>query len=555
MKRLAGYMLVALLVVSPSVVGTRCAAAADEVSPRVMREIVFDWKFHEGDMADAQAADFDDAAWEAVDLPHDFSIRGQVAKDKTTGGSGGWFPAGIGWYRRPIVLGTEAIGRRVFLDFDGVYRNATVYVNGEKVAHHGYGYAPFSVDVTRAVHPKTKNLIAVRVDNSRGPRSRWYSGSGIYRTVTLRMVNDLHIPKDGLTIVTPEIRPQAKVVLAVEVANTSAQLRKFRVETTLIGSDGKPVATVATAGEVAAHETAVVPQTLQIAQPQLWSPQSPSLYRAVSRLSENGVPADETSQRFGVRSAQFDKYQGFLLNGKKTLLQGVCLHHDGGAVGAAVPRDVWRRRLEIIRGMGINALRLAHNPHSTELLDLCDEMGFLVYAEAYDKWKWEDSTANEPYGSFEDTWRDDLATFIRRDRNRPSVIIWSMGNEVGGQNYFDDMRRLTLQHDSTRPVTQALHPGGRKTSPLKIPGYRSSMDVVSLNYQEQTHDSDREKYGPLIIIDSETKPYAVLDWLDKDPTTEILRAVPWSYVRDYLAGQFVWAGGNSKGQTWGIGPP
>ena len=389
------------------------------------------WRFSLGDNPSASDKHFNDAKWRKLNLPHDWAIEGDFSQDNPSGTGGGALPGGVGWYRKTFVLEKDQMGKHIYIDFDGAYMNATVYVNGNKVGTRPYGYISFGYDITKYL-TQGSNVIAVRVDNSDQPNSRWYSGCGIYRNVWLTAYNDVHVVKDGTYVVSEcanDVR--AKATITARLKNETNKPVKVMVSYELRDPKGNPCATTPKLEvKLDPGKTTVNTAELAVLNPRYWSTTSPNLYTVVTRVYEkkNMGVIDRHTTRFGMRSIEFTD-QGFKLNGKQMQIQGVCNHHDLGCLGAAINKTALRRQLQIMKDMGINGIRCSHNPPAPELLDLCDEMGFIVMDEAFDMWR-KKKTAHD-YARYFNKWHEhDLVDFILRDRNHPSVCIWSIGNEV-----------------------------------------------------------------------------------------------------------------------------
>jgi beta-galactosidase len=391
------------------------------------------WKFFLGD-APAAEPSFNDDSWRKLKLPHDWSIELPFDSTSPTGTGGGALRGGIGWYRKTFTLPAAEKGRRIAILFDGVYRNSEVFINGHSLGKRPNGYISFEYDLTSYVkYGAAPNVIAVRVDNSQQPNSRWYSGSGIYRNVWLTITGKTYITCWGTYITTPQVtEKKATVNLQLTVQVPVQKKQALAAATTIYNNIGKVMATVTT-GVPAGQDTPVtVNQQLTVAGPSLWSIDNPYLYRAVTRLISNGNIVDEYTTPFGIRYFSFDADKGFFLNGKPVKITGVCNHHDLGCLGTAVNTRALERQLQILKGMGINGIRTSHNPPAPELLDLCDKMGFIVMDEAFDMWK---RGKNEyDYHLDFDTWyKKDLTDQLKRDRNHPAVFMWSVGNEIQEQ--------------------------------------------------------------------------------------------------------------------------
>ncbi len=449
------------------------------------------WRFHLGDVAAAQNPTFDDSGWRTLDLPHDWSIEGEFSDTNPAGASGGALPGGVGWYRKTFSVAARESGRLVFVEFDGVYRNSEVWINGHYLGKRPYGYSSFSYDLTPYLRfGRASNVIAVRVDNLQQPNSRWYSGSGIYRHVRLVTTAPVHVDHWGTYVTTPEVTAaSARVTIRTTIRNASQADQPVTLRTVLYDAAGKEVAAASTEARVARDSVSEIAQDLVIRAPTLWSLDRPYLYRAVSRVMCEGKPCDAYSTPFGVRTFVFDPERGFILNGTPVKIRGVCLHHDLGALGAAVNTRALERQLEIMRGMGVNAIRTSHNPPAPELLDLTDRMGFIVLDEAFDMWKKEKTKYD--YHLDWDAWHvRDLSDMVRRDRNHPSVFLWSIGNEVMEQWTNDDTTAIPIARelagivrrlDPTRPITSASNNG----SPANPVFHAGALDLLGHNYHHE----------------------------------------------------------------------
>mgnify|MGYP006281620321 CR=1 FL=1 len=522
----------------------------------------FDWRFFlEGDGESIQAEEpgFDDRGWEVIQTPHDYSILQPFDRDAPAGSTGGYLPGGVGWYRKRFSVAPDVRDRRVYIEFDGVYRNSDVWCNSAHLGHRHYGYATFRYELTDHLKPGEANLIAVRADNSDQPNCRWYSGSGIYRHVRLVITERLAIEPWGVYVTTENALAETPTVrVRTTVANAWSDDVVARLETTILDPDGKQVAATSSELTVPAAGEARADQRLALGKTKLWSPGSPELYRAVcSVIAPDGSTVDSVQTRFGIRQIEFDPDRGFLLNGELTTLKGGNIHHDGGCVGAAVPKTVWRRRLETIKAMGANTVRMSHNPPAPEVLDLCDELGLFVLDEAFDKWNahaewvpWLQRT----HATFEQDWRRDLDAMLLRDRNHPSVIIWSVGNEVveypEPEKCLPTYRRLAERVravDPTRPVTLALQYVENREEALHESGLARELDIISLNYQESFYGSDRQRQPDRLILGTETRPFFNVTresrkthyipdrnpWLDVVENDHVIGGLVWTIV-DYL---------------------
>ena len=405
------------------------------------------WKFIQEDVAGAEQKHFDDGAWRGLDLPHDWSIEGDYDAENPMGDRCGYLPAGIGWYRKTIDVPQEWKDKHVEIAFDGVYMNSTVWANGKLLGMRPYGWISFVYDISDLVQRSNSVCFAVQVDNEKQPSARWYTGSGIYAHTWLDVRPKVHVPGSGVFVQTQGSR----VEIDTEVANTTSQTWQGKVNTSIIDAGGQVVGRVESLVDVDAEESEIASQALSLANPDRWSPEDPALYTAVSELRMGDRVVDRVETRFGVRDIEWRPETGMWLNGKNIKLQGVCNHQDGGALGAAIPEKVLRFRIMQLKNMGCNAIRTAHNPQTPVFYDICDEVGMLVMDELFDGWL---KKAANDYGAdaFKDWWQRDLTDWIKRDRNHPSVVIYSMGNETRGA-VGKELVALCHELDSTRPVT------------------------------------------------------------------------------------------------------
>ncbi|HWC74089.1 MAG TPA: glycoside hydrolase family 2 TIM barrel-domain containing protein, partial [Gemmatimonadales bacterium] len=467
------------------------------------------WRFHLGDIPGgaAQQPAFADAGWRKLDLPHDWSIEGTFSEQNPAGVAGGALPGGIGWYRKTFTLPAGDTAKTVFVEFDGVYRNSEVWINGQELGKRPYGYSSFRYELTPHVHfGSQRNVIAVRVDNSQQPNSRWYSGSGIYRHVRLVTTNPVHVDQWGTYVTTPAVSAEsAQVAMRTTIRNERRGAAPITVRTIVYDSAGKQVAANSTDAEVPSDSITEVTQALMLPRPALWSLERPYLYTAVSRVMCGASPCDNYVTPFGVRSFVFRADSGFYLNGKPVKIRGVCLHHDLGALGAAVNTRAIERQLQLMRAMGANAIRTSHNPPAPELLDLTDRMGFIVMDEAFDMWKKEKTKYD--YHLDWDAWHvRDLSDMVRRDRNHPSVFLWSIGNEVMEQWTDSDATAAPIARelagivhalDSTRPVTQAANNGSTQNPVF----HAGALDILGHNYHHEVWKDFPTQYpGAKFII-------------------------------------------------------
>ena len=525
--------------------------------PRSDTTIDLNWRFILGDPKGASTPKYDDSDWKYVSLPHDWMIEQPVNRNNPSGTAGGYYPEGVGWSRKSLDLSEYQQSEQFYLLFEGIQMNADVYFNGINLGKQIYGYSSFYHDVSSLVRSDTLNVIAVRTDCSKLPVDGWYSGGGIYRHVRLIATNSLHLPVWGNAVTSViDSTEDADLTVSLELMNNGRKPQRFEVRYDIVDPKGRLVAEGNSSEYLEAESEGKTSRTFRIEDPLLWSPDEPNLYSVNCYLMEKNKQLDYVKTMHGIRSAVFDPDRGFLLNGQKVVMKGVCLHHDGGELGAAIQLESWKRRFVLLKELGVNAIRFAHNPHAPEVLDLCDRMGFLVIDEMYDKW--EDSNyGNEDLVKFAKTWENDLTNFIRRDRNHPSVVLWSVGNETREQlrnpakgiSWYNDLMDLVNDIDPSRMVTAALHPGNASQG-HDIPSSMMHVSpVVSYNYRTDSFKTWHEQYPDLVFIATETKAYGtnrmedyqIIDYADNS----------WNDMEDFVAGQFIWAGIDYLGESAG----
>ena len=460
------------------------------------------WKFHLGDVTSAQATTFDDSPWTSLAVPHDWSISLPFNQSSAAGPGGGYLDGGLGWYRKTFTLPTSSSGQKVIVQFDGVYMDSTVWLNGTQVGARPYGFSSFECDLTAAAKFGGSNVLAVRVNNQL-PSSRWYSGSGIYRHVWLKTVNPVRVAYTGTRVTTPQISAtSATVNIAVTIQNDMTTDQPVTIAHSVRDATGAEVGkTTSSATSVTAGKTANVAQTVTVSDPKLWSITSPTLYSVVTTVSVGGSVVDTYTTPFGIRSLAFDASAGFSLNGTKIKINGVCLHHDLGSLGAAVNYRAIEKRLQLLKQMGANAIRTSHNPPAPELLDIADRLGFLVMDEAFDCWYNGKNTFD--YGRFFNQWGvTDITDMAARDLNHPSIIIWSIANEVGETSDTATVTKLMnaiKTKDTTRPIGQALAAwAAADTAAVAL------EDVVGVNYAPDRYDSLHAAHPTWKIFASES---------------------------------------------------
>ena len=595
-----------------------CATSPENIRERM--DFGEGWRFQLGDEPQAMNVAFADEDWRLLNLPHDWAIEGDFSEDNPSGTGGGALPGGIGWYRKTFVPEKADEGKLFRIVFDGVYMNSEVFINGVSLGHRPYGYITFSYDLTPHLKWGEKNVIAVRVDNSEQPNSRWYSGCGIYRNVWLVKTGAVHVAEWGTYVVSDNVSDaQADLKIQTRVANESDASVQVKVRSSLLDAEGQIVASGETECSVEAGKESETSQTLQVEQPELWSVDTPYIYTLLTEVVQDGKTVDRYETPVGIRSFSFDAEKGFTLNEKPMKINGVCMHHDLGCLGAAVNVRAIERQLEILKEMGCNGIRCSHNPPAPELLDLCDRMGFIVMDESFDMWR--KKKTSHDYARYFDEWYErDLRDFILRDRNHPSIFIWSIGNEVLEQwsdakadtlsleeanlilnfGHSADMlakegemsvnslltkrlAELVKELDPTRPITT----GCNEPNPANHLFKSGAMDIIGYNYHNANIPDVPKNFPgkPFIITESNsalaTRGYYRMpsdkvtvcpDRWDKpysDPTFACSAYdnchVPWGntheetlkLIRDnaFISGQYVWTGFDYIGEPTPYGWP
>jgi len=537
-----------------------------------LRTVSFDgnWRFKKDSVIDASSMSFDDSKWRALDLPHDWSIEDLSAGQAgpPTGQAGlpnqsdsvigpfttrsvgttatGYTVGGIAWYRKHFTL-TNTSNKNVAIYFDGVYMNSDVWINGHHIGNHPYGYTPFYYDLTPYLKQNGENVLSVRVRNE-GKNSRWYSGSGIYRHVFLTITNPVHIEQWGVYITTPKVsETSASVNIQTAIINDEQNGHRLKLRAKILDAKNKVVATTETNIPISQSHNIPISQTIELPAPHLWSTESPYLYHAVTDILQGEKIIDHVVTNFGIRSINITADKGFLLNGNPVELKGGCVHHDNGPLGAATIDRAEERKVELLKRFGYNAVRTSHNPPSIQFLDACDRLGIIVIDEAFDQWQRHKNP--EDYGLYFDTcWQRDIDAMVLRDRNHPSVIFWSIGNEINERadaegiaitkKLRDEVKRL----DNTRPVTEALcffwdHPNYKWDTTAAA---YALLDVGGYNYQWQVYETDHAKYPQRIMMGTESFPLQAFE--------------NWQKVEQhpYVIGDFVWTAMDYLGET-GIG--
>jgi beta-galactosidase len=507
------------------------------------RTVLFDgdWRFHRGGVQRAEEPDFDDSNWRKLDLPHDWSIedlpsaQSPFNPDAISQVSGGFTTGGTGWYRKTFTFPNDQKGKRILIQFDGVYMNADLWLNGQWLGNHPYGYTSFWFDLTEKIRFGVSNVLAVKVKNE-GENSRWYSGSGIYRHVWLKTLELTHVAQWGTYITTPVVSASSATMNArTKVLNESNQPARITLVTKIVDGTGRETARVESTQTVDAKAAYEFNQDAIIQSPALWSPDSPALYTAVSEVYRDQQSNDRVETRFGIRMLSFDAVNGFLLNGKPLKLKGGCLHHDNGPLGACAFDRAEQRRVELLKASGYNALRLAHNPPSPAFLDACDRLGVMVIDEAFDMWR-EGKNPHDYHLYFDEWWQKDIESMVARDRNHPAIIMWSIGNEIPNRDKPEVVKLARMLGDyvrrlePTRPVTSAVNDLREDKDP-----YFAMLDVAGYNYaaggdhmKKSLYEFDHNRLPNRIMFGSESYPLEAF--------------ASWMNVLDhpYVIGDFVW---------------
>lgn len=542
----------------------------------------FDWLFCLGDFQDAYEPDFDDGCFRKLNIPHDWSIEGEYARTNPTGRRCGFLPAGIGWYRKKFIVPDAWMDKIVSVLFDGIYMNGQIWLNGNYLGNRPYGYIPARYDITPFMK-KGENVLAVRVDNANQPSSRWYNGSGIYRHAWLIVKQPVHLRERNIFIyATGVTKTSAEVTVEYGMANGTEKDALCTATVKIMDRGNNVLAFQEMPANIPAHSELLTKGKYVINKPVLWSPEDPYLYRVEICLKHGDAIIDSYTCRTGIRSIEFDPDRGMFLNGNRIKLKGVCLHHDAGPMGAAVPDKVLRTRLQLLKKMGCNAIRTAHNPFAPEFYDFCDELGIMVMDEIFDGWH---KKAEYDYGGlyFEEWWRRDVADFVYRDRNHPCIILWSIGNETGRED-IHGITELFHRLDPTRKVTggevhfgvdiagfngRSERPGTLEEFKLENPDKCIVLTEVPHTYQTRgfyrtkkwyrdynrpVHDVKDAYYEEIFHDDSATYSHAATynSSYDTD-TVRISNRDCWARTMntDFIIGQFMWTGIDYLGESFG----
>jgi beta-galactosidase len=508
--------------------------------------VLFDdhWKFALGDDQTAMAKDFDDTAWRSVELPHDWSIEGVPEVQNPSKGAGGYFPTGIGWYRKKFPAPLSWKGKEISVLFEGVYMNAEVFINGRSLGMHPYGYSTFNYDITRWMDLGKDNVIAVRVDNSQQINCRWYSGSGIYRHVHMLVKDPMHIDPWGVAISTPDVRSDyATIKINALLKSDLAASGDVVLSTVIVDPGDRVVGSDMVHLRLAGKGESQVTRTIPLVGPRLWSVDSPRLYRAKMNLTRNGKIRDKYTTTFGIRTVAFSAEHGFQLNGRSIKLCGGCMHHDNGCIGAVACDRAEVRKVELLKAAGFNAVRTAHNPPSIAFLEACDRLGLLVIDEAFDGWR-QAKNAYDYAKYFDNWWRRDLESMVLRDRNHPAIIIWSVGNEILERKSTEAIKTarnlvsLVHEYDVTRPVTSAMTTWDKEWE--MYDSLFAVQDIGGYNYQLYRAAADHQRVPSRVIVQTESYPRDAF--------------INWNIIQhnNYIIGDFVWTAMDYLGES-GIG--
>ena len=523
-----------------------------------LRTTSFDegWRFIKDNPSGAEAPTFDDSDWRQIDLPHDWSIEdlpnqtdsviGPFTKASPDKSRTGYTLGGTAWYRKTFTIEKANSGKIAYLNFDGVYMNSDVWVNGQHVGNHPYGYTSFYYDITKYLNPAGKpNVVAVQVKNE-GSTARWYSGSGIYRHTWLTLVNPAHIDMWGVYVKTPTVsETTAEVNITTTLVNSGTENLPVTLQVQIIDPDGAVAGTAETLSELAPGTKKDVNQNVSVTKPALWSLEDPKLYTAKVKVLMNGVESDSVNTSFGIRTLEFSAEKGFLLNGKSVKLAGGCFHDDNGPLGSVTIDRAEERKIEIFKELGYNAIRCSHNPPSPALLEACDRLGILVIDEIFDNWENQKVSADDYSKSFKDWWQKDVELFVVRDRNHPSVIMWSIGNEIrealdtSGLRITHNLTTAVRSFDNTRAITEGFNDfsarsGGSFTRWDNGAPNMELLDVVGYNYMYNRYVRDHEKYPERVMVATEFGPlYSLLNWKAVEDYPYVIGNFAW-VMMDYL---------------------
>lgn len=534
------------------------------------------WKFYKGDVSNGQSISYNDSSWSNVTLPHDWSIFNTFNQKSPSGGGGGYLDGGIGWYRKTFTIPSNYAGKKVFIEFDGVYMNSQVWINGTLLGKRPYGYSSFEYDLTPYLNIGANNIIAVKCDNNQ-PNSRWYSGSGIYRNVWLTVVEPVHAAYCGMFVTTPTVNSSSATAnVSMQVLNQGSSAKSVSLVTTILDATNNVlVSNTSSAANIAANGSNKFSQNLTVLNPNLWSPSNPYLYTVQTQVIADGAVVDTYQSTLGFRYFNFDANNGFSLNGIHMKLNGVCLHHDLGALGAAVNYRAIERELQIMKEMGCNAIRTSHNPPDPALLEICDRLGLMVMDEAFDCWE-TGKTTNDYHLYFNSWAQTDLQAMVMRDRNHPSIIMWSIGNEIPNATAATatKLKDWVKAIDNTRPVTAGTFAVNMEDNA----NVANVLDLVGYNYFPYTYAKGHSNHPNWKIFGSETSSALRSRGVYKTPTNQNIltssdnqcssydnswpswgNSAESSYSsvngNNYIAGEFIWTGFDYIGEPTPYGWP
>ena len=509
------------------------------------------WLFSKTKDLSASKYGFDDKGWRKINVPHDWSIEDTVSKANKSSIEGGFFVTGSAWYRKHFKAPITWKNKQVACRFDGIFMNADVWINGTFLRHETYGYSGFAVDLTMLLYFDKENIISIHVNNDNAPANRWYGGSGIYRHTWMEVNEPVYIPFGGTYIRTNNKQDNSEVSIYTTVRNETVKKQKLTVIQEVRNKENRIVTT--SSKQITIDTVVDMDNLLTIQNAILWSTTNPYLYNLHTTIFQGKKLLHDRTEHFGIRNIAFDKDRGFVLNNKKVILKGVCIHHDAGSLGAAVPDVVYRRQLLLLKELGCNSIRLSHNPQSPVLLDLCDSLGILVIGEMFDKWTGK-NTGYDSTAKFLAESEQDLKYYIQRDRNRPSVILWTVGNETAEQatekgiQIFKRLKNIVLSVDSSHLISCAMHPdrSGKKGGYTNLLKY---TDVVGYNYRTHNFPEWKKDFPEKAFIATETKAY--LEGSAKKGSEIDYAKNTWFEVEKYpfIAGQYIWAGIDYLGES------
>ncbi len=508
-----------------------------------MQKLSFDlgWQFHLGDLQPNFPKKQEDTGWRLVNLPHDWSIELDRKPENPSGTAGGYFQNDRAWYHKTFDAPADWQGKHVFVEFEGVYMNAEVWLNHHFIGRHPYGYTSFCYDLAPYLEYGKSNLLRVLVDNGSQLNSRWYSGSGIYRHVWLMVAEPTHIDQWGIFVTSPAVSDKsAAIQIVTTLVNTAKEAQPSLIRSCIVGPDGAPVGSTELKITVAAEDRCLVIQDIEVDNPKLWSPDSPVLYRLESDLISGGKTIDQATTPFGIRYATVDAENGFVLNGQPLKLKGGCVHHDNGVMGSASFDRSEERKVELLKASGFNAIRCAHNPPAPSFLDACDRLGMLVIDEAFDCWR----AGKNPYDyhvAFDDWWQRDIESMVCRDHNHPSIVFWSIGNELVERGLPEgaEIAQMLASHvhslDPTRPITAAMC--GVWDGAWKWPDTDtifSTLDVGGYNYLWAEYAKDHERQPARVMMGTESFPKEAFEnWMSVLESSHVIGDFVWTSM-DYL---------------------